>query len=181
MNANDLKRTSKFLSYILRHHPDEIGIQLDEAGWVSVSELLAGAQKHNRRLTREQIETVVADNDKQRFELSSDGESIRARQGHSVSVDLGYAPAEPPETLLHGTAKQFLSSIREQGLLKGQRHHVHMHADRSVATAVGGRRGKAVLLEIDARRMHADGHQFFVTENNVWLTEHVPPNYLRFP
>lgn len=176
-----LARTSKFLSLILRHHPEKVGLKLDEAGWVGVAELLSALAAHGHKLTQQELETVVFTNDKQRFAFSPDGLRIRANQGHSVEVELAYAPAVPPIVLYHGTAPQFLSSIRTQGLLKGQRHHVHLSADTATAQQVGGRRGKPVVLTVQADKMHADGHIFYCSANGVWLTEHVPPQYLVWP
>jgi len=180
-NCGSWVRTSKFLSLVLRHRPQAAGVELDAAGWVEVEKLLAGCAKAGRAITRGQLEEVVATNDKKRFELSDDGTRIRASQGHSVEVELGYEPAEPPELLYHGTIARNLVSIRAGGLLRGARHHVHLSADRRTAESVGGRRGRPVVLVVLAARMHADGHAFYLSTNGVWLTEHVPVEYLRFP
>ncbi len=150
-------RTSKFLSLVLRHQPERAGLVLDEAGWVSVDDLLAGCAACGVELDRKQLEQLVQDSDKQRFALSDDGERIRANQGHSVSVALGYAPVEPPEILFHGTVERFLPSIRKQGLVRGKRHHVHMSATEDTAIKVGQRRGRPVLLKVRAGAMHRDG------------------------
>ncbi|MGD9646337.1 MAG: RNA 2'-phosphotransferase [Pirellulales bacterium] len=181
MDKRDQKRTSKFLSLVLRHEPQTIGLELDPAGWVDVELLLAAMAAQGRPLSRETLERVVRENDKQRFALSNDGRRIRANQGHSIDIELGYQPAEPPATLWHGTSRQFVQSIRQQGIQKMQRHHVHLHEDQTIATAVGTRRGQAVLLEVNAAVMHQTGHAFFVTPNRVWLTEEVPPRYIVFP
>ena len=154
MNERELKRTSKFLSLVLRHEPHAIGIVFDPAGWVDIDLLLAAANRQGQAIDRPTLERVVRNNDKQRFSLSDDGRRIRANQGHSVDVELGYQPADPPAVLLHGTPRQFVESIRRQGLLKMQRHHVHLHEDAATATTVGNRRGKSVLLEIQAAEMH---------------------------
>ncbi|MCE5279455.1 MAG: RNA 2'-phosphotransferase [Planctomycetaceae bacterium] len=174
-------RISKFLSLVLRHQPQAAGLTLDHAGWVDVAALLEGCRLAGRAITPEQLAEVVATNDKKRFEFSSDGLRIRASQGHSVEVELGYSPADPPETLYHGTAERNLSAIRVEGLRKGQRHHVHLSADERTAASVGQRYGKPVVLAVQAGRMHADGHAFFISTNGVWLTGHVPPQYLDFP
>lgn len=179
MDAQEIKKNSKFLSLILRHQPEKIGIQLDEAGWVDVDELLAAIQARRRRLSRPQLEIVVQTNDKQRFEFNADGTRIRARQGHSVAVDLGYAAAVPPAVLFHGTPVGNTASISRGGLLKGNRHHVHLHEEVGVALTVGRRRGRPVVFVVDARAMHAAGYEFFVTSNQVWLTDHVPAEFLR--
>lgn len=181
MDKQQTKRISKFLSLVLRHQPDKIGITLDDAGWVAVDELLAGLKRRSRAITRSQLEEVVRENDKQRFSFDESGQRIRANQGHSVTVELGYQSAAPPRQLFHGTPVQFVESIRSTGLKKQQRHHVHLHTDTATSLAVGQRRGKPVLLTIAADRMHSDGHEFFVTPNDVWLTDAVPPEYICFP
>ena len=181
MDKHETKRISKFLSLVLRHQPQTIGITLDESGWVEIDKLLHGMARSGKRVSREQLEQVVSNNDKQRFTISDDGGRIRAKQGHSVEVDLGYEAATPPELLCHGTPAQFIELIRESGLKKMKRHHVHMHADQNLATEVGGRRGKPVLLIIRSLEMHNAGHEFFVTENDVWLADHVPPEFIDFP
>jgi putative RNA 2'-phosphotransferase len=176
--TQSLVKTSKFLSLVLRHDPAKIGITLDSAGWVSVDELLSACATHSVKLDRALLETVVRQNDKQRFSFSADGTRIRANQGHSVEIELGYAPATPPELLYHGTATRFLASIRQQGLRKGARHHVHLSADVETATRVGQRHGQPVVLTIHAAAMHQAGYAFYLSANGVWLTAHVPVAYL---
>jgi putative RNA 2'-phosphotransferase len=173
-------RVSKFLSLVLRHQPGKVGITLDGEGWVSVSRLLEALNAHGLRLSLDELREVVGANDKQRFAFSPDGLSIRASQGHSVQVELGYEPSEPPTTLYHGTAERSLPSIREQGLVKGRRHHVHLSEQEATAVTVGRRYGRPVILTIASGAMHADGHQFFRSANGVWLTEHVPVRYITF-
>ena len=129
-------------------------------------------------MSREELERLVRESDKQRYAFSTDGTKIRANQGHSVPVDLRLPPAEPPATLYHGTVEKFMASIESVGLTAQARHHVHLSADRHTAFKVGSRRGKVVMLEIDARAMRQAGHEFFVSDNGVWLTESVPPAYL---
>lgn len=180
MTRRDIQR-SKLLSLVLRHQPDIIGITLDDAGWTSVTDLLAALKRHGRPLSLTELEALVAQSDKQRFAFSADKSLIRANQGHSVPVDLGLAPAVPPDTLYHGTAQQFVDSIMRTGLSKRKRHHVHLNADRETATAVGMRRGKPVILSVDASAMHRNGFRFYRTANDVWLTESVPPDYIRAP
>jgi putative RNA 2'-phosphotransferase len=181
MDSKQLTRISKFLSLVLRHEPEKIGITLDPAGWVGVRELLDALARHKFSVSEAQLQEVVADNTKKRFGFSEDGSRIRANQGHSVEVELGYSPTVPPDVLYHGTVEKFLDSIRSKGLLKGERHHVHLSVDVPTAQSVGQRRGQPVLLKIDAGRMHKDGIAFFVSTNGVWLTEHVPPEYIEFP
>jgi putative RNA 2'-phosphotransferase len=175
-----LVKTSKFLSLVLRHRPELIGITLDRAGWVGVEELLEAAARHGVRLTREELLRVVRENDKRRFALGDDGRTIRASQGHSVGVELGYEPAEPPPALYHGTTARNLPSIRERGLTRGARHHVHLSADAETARSVGARRGRPVVLGVRAAEMRGAGHEFFRADNGVWLTEGVPPRYIEF-
>ena len=180
MTDDDRKRvaTSKFLSLVLRHRPEAIGITLDGAGWVAVDTLLAQCRAHDRELTREALQEIVATSPKQRFMLSDDGARIRANQGHSVPVALGYAQAVPPELLFHGTVATKLAAIRTTGLRKMARHHVHLSPDIATARAVGRRRGRPVILRVAAGRMYADGHVFYLSANGVWLTDEVPPSYL---
>ena len=175
------KKTSKFLSLVLRHNPQAAGVTLDENGWVPVAELLAGCRRTGHDLTPEVLAEIVRTSDKQRFALSPDGTRIRANQGHSVPIELGYEAAAPPEVLYHGTAEKYLPPIRAQGLLKGSRHHVHLSERVETATAVGQRHGRLVLLEVRSGPMHRDGLAFYRTPNGVWLTDHVPVQYLVFP
>jgi putative RNA 2'-phosphotransferase len=177
----ELISISKFLSLVLRHEPQTIGIALDEEGWVDVVDLLTACQQHGNSISRPQLDEVVATNEKKRFSFSADGRWIRANQGHSVQVDLGLVPREPPEWLYHGTVDDFLDSIRQKGLVRGNRHHVHLSADRETAACIGQRRGRPVILVIEAGRMFRDGHPFYQSENGVWLTDAVPPDYLQFP
>ena len=170
---SDVVRVSKRLSYVLRHHTDSVGLTLDEHGWVAVDDLLAAL-----RLTRAELEEVVARNDKQRFALDRTGTRIRASQGHSVPVDLGHAPAVPPDVLFHGTVERFLTSILTEGLRPGNRHAVHLSADRETAERVGARRGRPVVLQVDAAAMAREGVVFTRSDNGVWLVDAVPPRYL---
>lgn len=174
----NLTKESKFLALVLRHNPGEIGITLDAAGWVPVDTLLAALRRHGRELTRAQLDRVVAENDKKRYEYDESGTRIRASQGHSVPVELGYTPAEPPATLYHGTATGTVEAIFREGLKPGRRHHVHLSTDIETATRVGARHGRPAVLTVDAARMRADGHLFYRSTNGVWLTEHVAPAYL---
>ncbi len=175
------KHHSKFLSLVLRHQPDLIGIVLDDAGWTDVDTLLAKAATKGTRITRDELAEIVRSSDKQRFALSPDGQRIRANQGHSVEVELDLPPTAPPEILIHGTVDKFLDSIRKTGLIKGSRHHVHLSADTTTASKVGERRGKPVLLEIRAGAMAEAGHVFYLSANNVWLVDAVPPEFIVFP
>lgn len=171
-------KDSRYLSYILRHRPDDIGLRLDSAGWASVDELIAAARRHGRYLDRRTIEDIVASDDKGRFALSADRQKIRANQGHSIEVDLGLEATKPPQFLYHGTARRFIEAIFQQGLLPSGRQHVHLSADVATALTVGKRHGKPVVLRINAQQMHGDGFDFYLSENHVWLTDAVDPKYL---
>ena len=170
---------SKFLSYVLRHQPQAIGLSLDHEGWASIDCLIAGAQQDGKRLTRELILAVVASSDKKRFAISDDGVFIRAVQGHSTStVDRSFAESIPPETLYHGTATRFLASIKAQGLIAGSRQYVHLSDNIDTAESVGQRYGKPVVLNIAALKMHKQGFKFFQAENGVWLVDSVPVGFI---
>lgn len=175
----ELITTSKFLSLVLRHHPETIGIFLDEQGWVEIDELLAATNRFDRKLIRPLLDRVVRENDKQRFAISADGTRIRANQGHSIDVDVGLQPTQPPELLYHGTIARFLDSIRTSGLERGSRQYVHLSPDVETACKVGQRRGRPIVLLIEAGRMFHDGHTFYRSANGVWLTDAVPPAYIR--
>lgn len=175
-----LVKTSKFLSLILRHKPETIGLALDENGWVEVSALLQAAQQRQRPITRAELDEVVFTNDKQRFAYSPDGLKIRANQGHSVTVDLELQPIPPPQFLFHGTVARFLDAIRADGLNKMKRQHVHLSATKEIAMTVAARRGRPVLLQIAAGTMQDDGYRFYQSRNGVWLTEHVPWTYIQW-
>ncbi len=181
MDPRALVAASKFLSYVLRHHPEAIGLTLDAAGWAEVDALLERCRAARHPLSRADLDEIIATSPKRRFALSEDGRRVRASQGHSVPVELGYAPTVPPEVLYHGTAPGALPSIRAGGLRRMERHHVHLSPDAATARAVGRRRGKPVVLEVEALRMHRDGHVFQLSANGVWLTEQVPAQYIRFP
>jgi putative RNA 2'-phosphotransferase len=170
----DRVKLSKRLSYHLRHAPGEIGLSLEPGGWVAVDALLAAL-----RITRAELDDVVAWNPKQRFSFDESGARIRANQGHSVNVDLQLDPAEPPAVLYHGTGARTVDVILKEGLQKMSRHHVHLSADRDTAEKVGARHGRPHVLVVDAAAMRADGFVFFRSENGVWLVDAVPPKYLR--
>ncbi len=177
--ATELVSASTFLSLVLRHRPDVIGLSLDAEGWADIDELIRRA--HARRpLTRPLIEAVVENSHKQRFAISADGQRIRACQGHSVDVDLGFVPVTPPARLYHGTATRFVASIQRGGLLKRSRRHVHLSADTDTATHVGSRHGTPVVLVVHAAEMVAAGHAFYRSENGIWLTDAVPADFIDF-
>lgn len=171
-------KVSKYLSRALRHQPERIGITLDDAGWVDVDVLLAACAAHGFRVSRAALDTVVAENDKQRFAFSADGTRIRASQGHTVAVDLGLVELAPPDVLYHGTSPASVAAIRVQGLLPMRRHAVHLSVDVDTATRVGARRGRPVVFVVRAARMAQAGHAFHRSDNGVWLVEAVPPEFL---
>lgn len=176
-----LVRISKFLSLILRHKPQKYGLTLDPHGWAQIDEVIRAANRAGIPLTYPLLQQVVAENDKQRFAISEDGRAIRARQGHSIPVDLELAPREPPAQLYHGTAERFLPSIRAQGLVRRSRQFVHLSPDVQTATAVGKRHGTPVVLTVNSGAMYRDGFSFYLSENGIWLVESVPVKYLVFP
>ena len=180
MNAKQEKRISKFLSLILRHRPEKINIELDNFGWANIDELVEKCNKFGVRFTKEELDYVVENNSKKRLAYSEDGLKVRASQGHSIKIDLGYEPVAPPEFLFHGTATRFLESIKETGLDKRNRHHVHLSSNETTATSVGKRHGKLALLVVKSKEMHEAGHEFFVSENQVWLTDKVPVEFIEF-
>jgi len=174
-----IKGASKFLSYILRHRPEKLNLKLDSAGWIDVN-ILINALKNNGWLAfdRKKLDHIVETNNKKRFAYSDDGTMIRASQGHSINVELELEEKEPLDRLYHGTVGKFLDSIYSHGLIKGQRRHVHLSADIETARQVGSRRGSPVILSILAKEMFEDGFSFFLSDNGVWLTDHVLPKYL---
>ncbi|MCD8008668.1 MAG: RNA 2'-phosphotransferase [Clostridiales bacterium] len=172
-----LKSTSKYLSLILRHKPEVIGITLDEHGWAEVDELIAGVSR-TRPLTMETLEQIVREDEKQRYSFNEDKTLIRANQGHSIPVDVELEEVEPPKLLYHGTGHRFTASIDAQGLLRQSRLYVHLSADYATAKKVGQRHGKPVVYRVRSGKMHADGFQFYRSVNGVWLTKAVPARYL---
>ncbi|MCC6370385.1 MAG: RNA 2'-phosphotransferase [Bacteroidia bacterium] len=176
----DLKHKSRFLSLVLRHKPETIGLSMDANGWVNVDELIEKCNQNNFPLDFSLLEEIVETNDKNRFSFSEDLLKIRANQGHSVEIDLALAPKEAPALLYHGTVEKFLESINQQGLKKMERQHVHLSKDLQTAQKVGSRRGKPVILKINAQQMQADGYVFYQSDNGVWLCEEVPAKYIEF-
>jgi putative RNA 2'-phosphotransferase len=174
-------KISKFISLILRHNPDVIGITLDNEGWADVNELLCGLKSSGTPITLEDLQKIVQEDSKQRYVFSHDGENIRAQQGHSTSVDLAFTVKKPPIILYHGTVGQYIPSIKETGLDKRTRQYVHLSMERVTAENVGGRRGKPIILTVQSLQMFEDGYTFFLSGNGVWLTDHVPSKYILFP
>lgn len=175
MNKNN--STSKFISLILRHKPEVIGITLDEHGWANVDELLAGISR-TRPLDMAGLEEIVRTDEKQRYSFNAYKTKIRANQGHSVPVDVELQPVTPPALLYHGTGEKFVPSIEARGLIPKTRLYVHLSGDYDTARKVGARHGSPRVYQINAARMSADGYEFFRSVNGVWLTKQVPPQYL---
>jgi len=173
-----LTSLSKFLSLVLRHQPEKIGLALDAAGWASVDELLGKLAAAGRPVSSAQLHEIVTTSDKQRYAFSEDGLRIRANQGHSIEVELDLPAVTPPDLLFHGTASRFCESILRNGLERRNRHHVHMTANPDTAVAVGQRHGTPVVLRIDAHRMAAQGHVFRCSANGVWLVDSVPAEFI---
>ena len=171
-------RISKYLAKYLRHAPHELALTIQPGGWVPVDELLVAADKNGFPICYDELVACVETNDKQRFAFDETGDRIRANQGHSVEVDLQLEEREPPEVLYHGTVERFQPSILKEGLVRGKRHHVHLSKDVETARRVGSRKGKPVILEVDAGRMYHDGHKFWLSANGFWLTDAVPPGYV---
>lgn len=177
MENSEIK-SSKFLSLVLRHKPDTIGLELDENGWAETLDLIEKSTAYGMVITLDELKKVVAQSDKKRFSFSADFTKIRANQGHSIEVDLQLKPSVPPDVLYHGSAIQNRDSILQKGLQKQQRHHVHLSADIATASAVGNRYGKLLLLRINSKLMHENGIVFYLSENGVWLTDCVLPEYI---
>ncbi len=178
MDDERMVKISKFLSKYLRHQPEKLGLSLQRGGWVEVSSLLSACARQGFPITREELEEVVRRNNKQRFSFDPEGILIRANQGHSVAVDLQLEPIQPPEVLYHGTGHRAEEAIRQQGLVKMSRHHVHISADFDTARAVGARHGRPVVFKVDTRAMSEAGYVFYRSTNGVWLTDHVPAEYI---
>ncbi|MCO7263912.1 RNA 2'-phosphotransferase [Dickeya zeae] len=171
---------SKFLSYILRHQPEAIGLSLDKEGWAVISDLILCAVKEGYILDNSLIHSIVDNSDKRRFTISDDGLRIRAVQGHSTrQVNISYKEKTPPEILYHGTATRFISAIREQGLIPVSRQYVHLSPDEETAIQVGQRHGKPIVLTIKALNMYEQGFKFYQADNGVWLTDTVPYQFVQ--
>jgi putative RNA 2'-phosphotransferase len=179
MTPKRLVTVSKFLSKHLRHDPEALDLTLAPGGWVPVTDLLAAADRVGFPISRAELDQVVRESDKQRFGFDPTGTQVRANQGHSADVDLQLEPVEPPPTLFHGTGEQSVPPILRDGLKKVSRHHVHLSKDVETARKVGARHGKPVVLTVDAAAMRAAGLVFYCSANGVWLTDSVPPEYLR--
>lgn len=178
MSKNEIN-ISKFLSLVLRHQPETIAITLDQNGWADVNDLIEKANNYGIKFDRETLNHIVATNPKKRFAFNDTLDKIRASQGHSVEIELGYTNQKPPEILFHGTAEKFVQSILDTGLEKGNRQQVHISADFETAIKVGQRHGKPFVFKVLAEKMYNDNFEFFISDNGVWLTDNVPTKYLK--
>lgn len=175
----DLTNVSKYLSLILRHKPDVIGITLDEHGWANINDLILGVEQNNPGFNMEVLEEIVKTDSKQRYSFNEDKTLIRANQGHSIPVDVELEEKEPPEFLYHGTGEKYVSSINQHGLIPKSRLYVHLSKDIETAKNVGKRHGKEVVYLVNSKQMYADGYKFYLSVNGVWLTKSVPVKYLK--
>jgi len=179
INDKQITHISKFLSLVLRHQPETIGIQLDQNGWADIEELLDRAKKHGIQFDRELLNHIVATNSKKRFAFNTTLDKIRASQGHSIEIELGYTNQKPPEILFHGTGEKSVQSILEKGLEKRSRQHVHLSSDLETAIRVGQRHGRPFVFKVLAEQMYNEKFEFYISENGVWLTDNVPAKYLK--
>ena len=180
MNTKQQRHISKFLSLVLRHQPQKIDLELDANGWAKTNELIKKSNDYGIRFTEEDLKHIVETNDKQRFSFNESGTQIRANQGHSLTaVNLELKAVQPPEVLYHGTVEKFMQEITSEGLKKMSRQHVHLSRDIETAKKVGGRRGKPVILIVDACEMFKQGYEFYQSANGVWLTDRVPAEFLK--
>ena len=179
ISDKQLTHISKFLSLVLRHQPEAIGIQLDQNGWTDVNELIEKSNNYGVQLDKETLNYIVATNSKKRFAFDYTLDKIRASQGHSVEIELGYTKQKPPQILFHGTGEKSVQSILDTGLEKRSRQHVHLSSEIETAIKVGERHGKPIVFRVLAEQMYNDNFQFFISDNGVWLTDNVPTKYLK--
>lgn len=175
---SDLKNISKFMSLVLRHQPEKIGLQLDDNGWVAITALIGKLNVYGLQVDISTIEKIVITNDKKRFSFNDDKTKIRANQGHSIGVELNMKKTIPPDKFFHGTAEKFVENIFKTGIQKQNRQHVHLSATEETAKSVGSRHGKPVVLTINAKQMAEKSYVFYLSANNVWLTDVVPAQYI---
>jgi putative RNA 2'-phosphotransferase len=179
ISEKQLNNISKFLSLVLRHQPETIGIQLDQNGWTDIAELIEKSNSYGIKFDRETLNHIVETNSKKRFAINDTLDKIRASQGHSIEIDLGYTNQKPPEILYHGTGEKSVQSILDTGLEKRNRQHVHLSSDLETALKVGQRHGKPFIFKVLAEQMYNDNFQFYISDNGVWLTDNVPTIYLK--
>lgn len=170
-----MRDLSKYIAFLLRHHPEEENLKMDNKGFIKVNDLIKAIN-----CTKEELIEIVETDNKKRYEFNLDGTKIRAVQGHSIKgLDIGLTELKPPKILYHGTATRFIDSIKKSGLTPQTRHHVHLSLTKDIATLVGRRHGKLIILTIDSDKMYNDGYKFYISKNNVWLTDKVPVKYIK--
>lgn len=179
MDEKRKTKTSKFLSLILRHKPEVVGLTLDENGWISVDKLIKACDEYGKKFSFAELKEIVETNDKKRFAFDESERKIRASQGHSLEIEIEFEEKVPPKILFHGTAEKKIGIIFAEGLKKMSRHHVHLSEETETARNVGIRYGKPVIFQVDADAMTAENFKFYVSANGVWLTEEVPPKFLK--
>ena len=179
LSEKQITHLSKFLSLVLRHQPETIGIELDQNGWTDVDTLIKKSGSCGIKLDQETLKHIVATNSKKRFAFNDTFDRIRASQGHSIEIELGYTSQKPPEILYHGTGEKSVQSILDTGLEKRNRQQVHLSADVETAIKVGQRHGKPFVFKVLAEQMYNDKFEFFISDNGVWLTDNVPAKYLK--
>jgi putative RNA 2'-phosphotransferase len=170
----NVKRAAKYMSLLLRHCPEKEGLIMDKFGWVMIKQLIKVLN-----ITKDDLDEIVKEDNKQRFSFDTSKTKIRASQGHSIAVDTQPTETKPPDILYHGTATRFLDSIYKTGINKGKRNHLHLSDDKETATTVGSRHGTLYILEIDTKQMYKDGYKFYLSKNKVWLTDSVPTQYIK--
>lgn len=175
----NLTKISKYISLILRHKPETIGISLDKHGWANVQDLIKGVNK-TYKLNMEMLEEIVETDDKQRYSFNEDKTMIRANQGHSINVDVELEEAMPPKYLYHGTATKYMESIWNTGLMPKSRLYVHLSVDAETAIRVGERHGKPMVFRVRSKSMYDQGFKFYKSKNGVWLAEQVPVEFLEW-
>lgn len=178
ISEKEQTQISKFLSLVLRHQPELINLKIESSGWTDVEDLIAKANDYGIKFDRQILEYIVANNSKKRFAFNSTFDKIRASQGHSIETDLGYINQQPPMQLYHGTSEKSVEAILELGIDKRSRQHVHLSAEIDTALSVGRRHGKPVIFLVHSGKMYDDGFAFYLSENDVWLVNHVPSKYL---
>ncbi len=178
-NDNDIENLGRFISLVLRHHPESIGVTLDRFGYANVDELISKMNSHGRHIDFKTLKLIVETNNKKRYSFNEDNTKIRANQGHSIPVDLQLTETTPPSKLYHGTAIHFLESIKREGITKQSRQYVHLSKDFETAVNVGKRHGNVCVLVLDTEAMHKDGIKFYLSKNGVWLTDYVAPKYIQ--
>lgn len=170
-------KVSRFISLILRHKPETIGISLDEHGWANVDELIKGTS-NVYPITIDILEKIVETDDKQRYSFNDDHTLIRANQGHSIPVDVELEELEPPEYLYHGSGTKYLDSIWKEGLVSKSRLYVHLSGSVETATEVGKRHGNPVVFRVLSGNMYRLGYKFYKSKNGVWMVDKVPVRFL---